>query len=61
MTLQEMKETAEQLIKDIDTYTGTGTKASSKRIRTGLGTIKRETARLRKDLVTADKNGKVLS
>lgn len=47
----------ETLLAEVTNYNQKPTKASSKRIRTGLGAIKKNTAHLRAELVALDKSG----
>ncbi len=59
MTLIEAYEEVQKLEKEMNAYLNgpKKTKAASKRIRTSLGVLKRETADLRRQLLEEDKQG----
>ena len=54
---QTLQSQLESLLTEVVAYNEKPTKASSKRIRTGLGSIKKQTASLRQELVSLDKSG----
>lgn len=47
----------ESILAEVKAYNAKPTKATSKRIRTGLGSIKKQTASIRQELVALDKAG----
>ena len=54
---QRLQQELQTLVAEVTAYNKKPTKAASKRIRTGLGSIKKQTASLRQELVALDKAG----
>ena len=54
---QRLQQELQTLVADISAYNENPTKKVSQRIRTGLGSIKKQTAHIRAELVALDKAG----
>ena len=54
---ERLQQELQTLVAEVTAYNEKPTKASSKRIRTGLGSIKKQTAHIRSELVALDSVG----
>lgn len=54
---EDLEKQLGSLLAEVVAYNDSPTKANSKRVRTGLGQIKKQTASIRQELVALDKAG----